>query len=159
MTAMRERIVASALAISGAALISLALHEGYRSTAYDDGVGVQTIGFGETKNVRRGDTTTVERALVRLGASVSEHEARLRDCIGDVPLYQGEWDAYVSWTYNVGTSAACGSSLVKKLRSSPPDYVGACAELLRWTRAGGRELQGLVTRRKAEFKQCIEAGK
>lgn len=156
---MRERIVASALAISGAALISLALHEGYRSKAYDDGVGVQTIGFGETKGVKRGDTTTVERALVRLGASVSEHEQRLRACIGDVPLYQAEWDSYVSWTYNVGTGAACGSTLVKRLQQTPPDYAGACAELLRWTRAGGRELQGLVTRRRAEFKQCTEAAR
>lgn len=156
---MRERMMASALALSGAALISIALHEGYRAVAYDDGVGVQTIGFGETKGVKRGDKTTVERALVRLGASVSEHEARLRDCIGDVPLYQAEWDAYVSWTYNVGTGAACGSSLVKRLRQSPPDYAGACAELLRWTRAGGRELQGLVTRRRAEFKQCSEASR
>lgn len=156
---MRERIVASALAISGAALVSLALHEGYRSKAYDDGVGVQTIGFGETKGVKRGDTTTVERALVRLGASVSEHEQRLRACIGDVPLYQAEWDSYVSWTYNVGTGAACSSSLVKRLQQTPPDYAGACAELLRWTRAGGRELPGLVTRRSAEFKQCTEAAR
>lgn len=155
---MRDRIVASALAISGAALISLALNEGYRPNAYDDGVGVQTIGFGETKGVKRGDTTTVERALVRLGASVSEHEQRLRACIGDVPLYQAEWDAYTSWTYNVGTTAACGSSLVKRLQQTPPDYAGACAELLRWTKAGGRELPGLVTRRRAEFKQCSEAG-
>ena len=156
---MRERIIASALAISGAALVSLALHEGYRSKAYDDGVGVQTIGFGETKGVKRGDTTTVERALVRLGASVAEHEQRLRVCIGDVPLYQAEWDAYTSWAYNVGTGAACSSTLVKRLQQTPPDYAGACAELLRWTRAGGRELQGLVTRRRAEFKQCTEASK
>ena len=154
---MRERIVASLLAISGAAMLSLALHEGYRPAAYDDGVGVQTIGFGETKGVKRGDRTTVERALVQLGSSVAAHESRLRDCIGDVPLYQGEWDAYTSWTYNVGTGAACSSTLVKKLHQLPPDYAGACAELLRWTRAGGRELQGLVIRRRAEFKQCSEA--
>ena len=156
---MRDRIIATALAISGAAMISLALHEGYRPVAYDDGGGVQTIGFGETSGVKRGHKITVERALVQLGTSVAAHESRLRSCIGDVPLYQGEWDAYTSWTYNIGTGAACGSTLVKKLRQKPPDYAGACAELLKWNQDNGRVIPGLTARRQAENKQCTEASK
>lgn len=142
------------LTLSAAALIGIAVHEGYRDRAYDDGVGVQTVGFGTTQGVRKGDTTTPERALIRLGQDVSGKEQELRSCIR-VPLYQREWDAYVSWAYNVGTGAACGSTLVRKLNAM--DYAGACKELLRWTRAGGRELPGLVKRRQDEYRTCMGA--
>lgn len=151
---MSNRIPAAALVLSASALIGIALHEGFRDSAYDDGVGVQSIGFGTTAGVRRGDRITVERALVRLGQDTGKVEAQLRDCI-DVPLYQHEWDAYVSWAYNVGTGAACGSTLVRKLNTG--DYAGACKELLRWNRAGGKVLAGLVKRREAEYRQCIGA--
>lgn len=147
-----SRAPIAALVLSGAALIGIALHEGYRDRAYDDGAGVQTIGFGSTAGVKPGERITVERALIRLGADVAKHETELRRCV-TVPLYQQEWDAYVSWAYNVGTGAACGSTLVKKLNAG--DYPGACRELLRWTRAGGKELPGLVKRRQAEYRRCI----
>lgn len=143
------------LVLSAAALIGLAGWEGFRDKAYDDGVGVQTIGFGSTEGVKHGDTITVERALIKLGADVSKHEQGLRACVALIPLYQHEWDAYVSWAFNVGVGAACGSTLVKKLRSG--DYAGACKELLRWNRAGGRALRGLTLRRQAEYKTCTGA--
>ncbi|AVR89009.1 endolysin [Thauera aromatica K172] len=129
------------------------MHEGYRDTAYDDGVGVQTIGFGTTEGVRPGDRITPERALVRLLADADRTQSDLRACIGPVPMYQHEWDAIVSWAYNVGAGAACKSTLVRRLRAQ--DYPGACAELLRWTYAGGRELPGLVKRRQAEYQLCV----
>lgn len=140
-------------ALSAAALIGIAGWEGFRDKAYDDGVGVQTIGFGSTEGVKPGDTITVERALVKLGADVSRHEKGLRECVALIPLYQHEWDAYVSWTFNVGVGAACGSTLVKRLRSG--DYAGACQELLRWNRAGGRVLRGLTLRRQSEYQRCM----
>jgi len=61
----------------------------------------------------------------------------------------------VSWAYNVGAGAACRSTLVKKLKQTPPDYEGACRELLRWTYAGGRVLPGLVKRREKEYRMCM----
>lgn len=143
----------AALSLSAAALVGIALHEGYRDTAYDDGVGVQTIGFGTTEGVRPGDRITPERALVRLLADADRTQSDLRACIGPVPMYQHEWDAIVSWAYNIGTGAACKSTLVRRLRAQ--DYPGACAELLRWTRAGGRVLPGLVRRRQAEYQLCM----
>lgn len=143
----------AALSLSAAALVGIALHEGYRDTAYDDGVGVQTIGFGTTEGVRPGDRITPERALVRLLADADRTQSDLRACIGPVPMYQHEWDAIVSWAYNIGTGAACKSTLVRRLRAQ--DYPGACAELLRWTRAGGRVLPGLVKRRQAEYQLCM----
>jgi lysozyme len=101
-----------------------------------------------------GQRTTPDRALVRLLADAQQHERELRACIGDVALHQHEWDAYVSWVFNVGTGAACSSTLVRKLRADPPDYAGACRELLRWNRQAGRVLPGLTKRRQAEFEQC-----
>lgn len=146
---MNRKAVAG-LVLSGAGLVSIALHEGFRDRAYDDGVGVQTIGFGTTEGVKPGDRITVERALIRLAGDVSAHEVELRRCLGDVPLFQHEWDAYVSWAYNVGVR--CNSTLVIKLKTG--DYAGACAELSRWVYAGGRVMNGLVKRRAEERARC-----
>jgi lysozyme len=147
-------LVVSALAVSG-----IVLYEGYSSRAYDDGVGVQTIGFGSTRHedgtpVKQGDTVTPQRAVVMLakGADLRWREAAA--CIGDVPIYQHEADAYASLAYNIGAPAFCRSTIVKRLKQNPPDYAGACREILRWTRAGGRELPGLVKRRRAEYQMC-----
>lgn len=145
---------------TAAALAGIAGYEGYRERSYDDGVGVQTVGFGTTRMpdgrpVRKGDRLDPVRAVVVLQADADRHAREFAACIGDVPLTRGEWDAYVSWAYNVGTGAACKSTLVKKLKQIPPDYEGACKELLRWTKAGGRELPGLVKRRQAEYRMCM----
>jgi lysozyme len=147
------RMAISALTLSAAGLIGIALHEGYRGDAYGDAVGVATIGFGTTEGVRRGDRITVERALVRLGQDVERFERELRACIGDVPMYQHEWDAIISWAYNVGSEAACRSTLVRKLQAR--DYEGACNELPRWVFAGGQRLPGLEVRRERERRQCL----
>jgi lysozyme len=105
--------------------------------------------------VEPGDKTTPVSALVRLNDQAESFQRELRACIGDVPMHQHEWDAIVSWTFNVGSRAACGSTLVKKLRAL--DYAGACNELLRWDRFQGRRLAGLTKRRQAEHAQCMGA--
>jgi lysozyme len=146
----------------GATAIAVAMianFEGYSGRAYDDGVGVQTVGFGSTKHpdgrpVKAGDTVTPQRAVVMLAQDADRIAKELSACIGPVPLYKHEWDAYVSWAYNVGSAAACRSTLVRKLKASPPDYAGACRELLKWTKADGRELPGLIKRRQAEYRLC-----
>lgn len=148
-----------AIGATAAVVASIASFEGYRDRAYDDGVGVQTIGFGTTQTdtgaVKPGDKTDPVRAVIALQRGADQRARQLAECIGDVPLSKGEWDAYVSWAYNVGTGAACRSTLVRKLKQTPPDYAGACAELLKWTKAGGRELPGLVKRREAEYRMCM----
>jgi lysozyme len=143
------------LALSAVAMIGIANHEGFRSRAYDDGVGVQTIGFGTTAGVKKGDTITVERALIRLGQDVGRFEQEMRRCIGDVPLYQHEWDAYVSLAYNIGYGGFCCSTIVKRLKQNPPDYNEACQAILLWNKAGGKVWPGLVKRRQAEYRQCM----
>jgi lysozyme len=143
----------AALSLSAAGLVSIALYEGFRDRAYDDGVGVMTVGFGTTQGVKAGDRITVERALVLLAKDADETQKGLRRCIGDVPLSQAEWDAYTSWAYNVGVR--CDSTLVRKLKAG--DYAGACNELSRWVFAGGRKLAGLVARREAERQLCLSS--
>lgn len=149
----RQRIATALLSLSGAGLVGIAAHEGYRGTAYDDGVGVQTIGFGTTAGVKPGDRIEPVRALIRLADDVKAAEHGLARCI-KVPLHQHEWDAYVSWAYNVGTGAACGSTLVRLLNEG--QYEAACRQLPRWNRAGGRVLAGLTKRREEEMRLCLE---
>ncbi|WP_197713797.1 lysozyme [Hydrogenophilus thermoluteolus] len=148
------------LVVSAAAVAGIASFEGYRSRAYDDGAGVQTVGFGTTRRddgspIRAGDTITPQRAVVRLAQDADRIGREIASCIGSVPLYQHEFDAFVSLAYNIGSTAFCRSTLVRKLKETPPDYAGACREILRWTRAGGVELAGLKRRREAEYRQCI----
>lgn len=147
----KQRQAVAALVISASTLVGIAIHEGYVGKTYLDAVGVPTIGFGETKGVKPGQTTTPTRALVQLLKSSEEHAAGMEACI-TVPLHQHEYDAYLSFTYNVGVGAFCRSTLNRKLNAG--DYAGACAELLKWDKAGGRVLPGLTKRRQDEFKIC-----
>ena len=145
---------------SALALGIIAGYEGYRSTAYDDGGGVQTIGFGSTTTqngapVRAGTRTDPVRAVIKLASDADTAAQRLSACIGDVPLSQNEWDAYTSWAYNIGTGAACRSTLVKLLKQTPPDYAGACAQLLRWDTDNGVRIPGLTARRESEYRLCM----
>ena len=146
------RIGIGALAVSATALVSIALNEGYRGEAYKDAVGVPTVGYGETKGVTMKSRTTPDRALVQLLSSANSHADDIRQCI-KVPLYQHEFDAYVSLAYNIGAKNFCGSTLVKKLNAG--DYTGACTEIRRWNKAGGKVLAGLTKRREKEYRMCM----
>lgn len=148
-----NRIQIASLTLSAATLVGIAMHEGYRSDAYTPVAGdVPTIGFGATENVKLGDKISVERALVRLLDDASEFEQAVKRC-APVPMYQYEFDAYVSLSYNIGAGAFCSSTLVKKLNSG--DYVGACEQILRWDRFKGKQLAGLTKRRQQEYKKCL----
>lgn len=149
---MKNRLLIGALSISATALITIASNEGYVGETYTDAVGIPTIGFGETKGVKYGQKTDPVRALIQLNASMDEHAKGIAKCI-NVPISQGEYDAYISFAYNVGVNAFCTSTLNKKLNAM--DYYGACKELLRWNKAGGKVLNGLTKRREQEYKQCL----
>jgi len=151
-----------AMALSAAALVGIALHEGYSDKAIVPVKGdALTIGFGTTGGVKMGDTITPPRALMRALQDIQKFEGALKECV-TVPLAQHEYDAYISFSYNVGSSAFCSSTMVKKLNNL--DYEGACAELLRWTWFQGKNCAlpensrlcgGLAARRQAEYKQCM----
>lgn len=150
----RPRTAVASLVISASLLIGIAAHEGYVGNTYLDAVGIPTIGFGETKGVKPNQKTDPVRALIQLDKSINEHAAGMSECI-KVPISQQEYDAYISFTYNVGVRAFCTSTLNKKLNAM--DYAGACKELLKWDKAGGKVLPGLTKRRQEEYKTCIGA--
>lgn len=158
MAGMRKP--AALTVVAALTIASIAGYEGYRRTAYDDGVGVQTVGFGSTRHpdgrpVKPGDMVSPERAVLMLAADAERIWREAAACIADVPLAPFEAAAFQSLAYNIGAGAFCRSTLVKKLKASPPDYAGACREILRWNRAGGQVLPGLTKRREAEYRQCM----
>jgi len=107
-----NRFTVSSLVVSAAALIGIAVSEGYRGEAYVPVKGdVATIGFGSTGGVKMGDKTTPERALITLLKDVDHHANGIKACI-QVPLYQREFDAYTSLAFNIGVNAFCKSTLV-----------------------------------------------
>lgn len=152
---MITRNQVTALTLSAAALVGIALHEGYTDRAIIPVPGdVPTIGFGTTGGVKMGDVTTPPKALARKLADVQKFEGALKRCV-KVPLHQHEYDAYISLAYNIGDGAFCNSSLVRKLNAG--DYAGACNEILRWDKFKGQPLRGLTLRRQQEHKTCISA--
>ena len=151
MKAARTKI--GALALSAAALVGLALHEGYSDRAIIPVPGdVPTIGFGTTEGVKMGDRITAPQALARKLADVQKFEGALKQCV-TVPLHQHEYDAYISLSYNIGSRAFCNSTLVRVLNQG--QYEEACRQILRWDRFKGEPLRGLTIRRQAEYKQCM----
>ena len=127
-------------------------HEGVRLTAYADPVGVWTIGYGHTTaagppKVERGMKITDAGADAILRQDLAKFEGYVSSAV-KVPLNQNEFDALVSFTFNLGPGNLRSSTLLKKLNAG--DRAGAADEFLKWTKAGGKTLPGLVKRREAE---------
>lgn len=149
---MASRIQVGALVLSAAGLIGIVSYEGYSDKAYIPVPGdVPTIGFGTTEGVKIGEKITPVPALRRALSDINKDEKQIKRCV-KVPLHQSEYDAYSSLTYNIGSTAFCNSTLVKKLNSG--DYSGACAEISRWDKQGKKVLRGLTIRRAEERKTC-----
>ena len=115
--------------------------------------GVWTIGYGQTgryygKRVRRGMTTTKAEAHAWLrDHSIKTYEDAVTQAV-KVPLNQNQFDALVSFAYNVGVGALKQSTALRKLNAG--DYAGAADALTMWTKFKGKVLAGLVRRRKEE---------
>lgn len=152
---IRRASIAS-LVLSAAALVGIALKEGYTDQAIIPVPGdVPTLGFGTTDGVKLGDRTTPPQALARKLSDVQKFEGAIRQCVR-VPLHQHEYDAYVSLAYNIGSSAFCASTLVRLLNQE--QYEDACRQILRWDRFKGQPLRGLTIRRQSEYAQCMGEG-
>jgi GH24 family phage-related lysozyme (muramidase) len=150
---VRKRTLAGSFAVLAiAAAPFVAQWEGLRTQAYQDVIGVWTVCFGETKGVSPGDVYTVAECEGMLDEELQRYAVALGKCL-KASLPEGAAVAFLSWSYNVGTGAACRSTLVRKANAG--DLFGACDELLRWNRAGGRVVRGLVNRRKSEHELCI----
>ncbi|HBB8369422.1 TPA: lysozyme [Escherichia coli] len=126
--------------------------EGCKLTAYQDSVGVWTIGYGWTqpvdgKPIRAGMTIKQETAERLLKTGMVSYESDVSRLV-KVGLTQGQFDALVSFTYNLGARSLSTSTLLRQLNAG--DYAGAADEFLRWNKAGGKVLNGLTRRREAE---------
>lgn len=128
--------------------------EGLKLSAYDDGTGVWTIGYGTTrypngKRVSEGDRCSLEQAKTYMQHDLKIFERAVNSSV-KVPLKQNQFDALVSLTYNIGVGAFKHSTLLKKLNSG--DYKEAANQFDVWVNASGKRLQGLVNRRAMEKK-------
>lgn len=126
--------------------------EGCRLGAYRDSVGVWTIGYGWThpvdgKPVGLGMVISQETAERLLKNGLVSFERDVMKVVR-VPLTQAQFDALVSFAYNLGSRSLSSSTLMRKLNAG--DYAGAADEFLRWDKAGGKVLPGLTRRRAAE---------
>ena len=121
--------------------------EGCELTAYQCSAGVWTIGYGHTKDVEPGMQITQEDAEEMLVEELHEYENYINKYV-TAPLSQNQFDAMVSWVYNLGPANLKASTLLKVLNAE--DYDGVPAQIKRWNKAGGEILDGLIRRREAE---------
>ena len=133
--------------ISKAGLDLIKQFEGLYLNAYRCPAGVPTIGYGHTAGVAMGQTITQQQADDYLRRDVRQFERAVSRQVR-VPLTQGQFDALVSFAFNLGEGALAQSTLLRLLNAG--DYAGAAAQFDRWNKAGGRVLPGLVRRRAAE---------
>lgn len=122
--------------------------EGCRLEAYQDAIGVWTIGWGHTEDVQPGQKISQHQADVMLQSDLEIYEQGVEKLLWGIPVTEAQFDALVCFAYNVGLANLGRSTLLKRLRGG--DAAGAAAEFLKWTRAGGKILPGLVKRRQAE---------
>lgn len=122
-------------------------HEGLRLEAYRCPAGIYTIGYGHTAGVRRGDVIDEHRAEQLLADDLKKFEAVVNsECPG---INQNQFDALVSFTFNLGETNLRKSTLLKCVKANP-DNVNIRTEFLRWNKSKGEVLPGLIRRRKAE---------
>jgi len=121
--------------------------EGCELEAYKCAAGVWTIGYGSTKGVKKGDTLTQEEADELLLHEMDEYEGYIKDNVTS-DLDQNQFDALVSWVFNLGPSNLKASTMLKVINAG--DMKEVPAQIKRWNKANGKTLQGLIRRREAE---------
>jgi lysozyme len=132
--------------------------EGFSSHIYLDAAGLPTIGYGhllhagEAEMFKNGITESVAQALLIKDVLRAE-QAVLR--LITVPLTNGQFDALVSFTFNLGAGALQRSTLRRKINRE--DHPDAPAEFMKWVWAGGRRLKGLIRRRSAEAQLYVRS--
>jgi len=121
--------------------------EGCELKAYQDSVGVWTIGYGHTKGVEEGQEITQDEAEDMLASELGEYEGYISDMV-ECDLEQCQFDALVAWVYNLGPTNLRSSTMLKRLNKK--DFDDVPNQIKRWDKAGGKVLAGLVRRREAE---------
>lgn len=127
--------------------------EGFRDKAYQDVVGVWTIGYGFTKGVVEGMTITPNGAKIRLQDELTEYERAVENAC-TIPPNQNQFDALVSFAFNVGCAGMRRSSVIKAHNRG--DFDSAARAFALWNKAGGKVYRGLVRRRASEASLYLE---
>lgn len=126
-------------------------YEGFRAFAYLCPAGVWTVGFGTTringKPVHENQKVTIDEANILLEEDLKKFEDSINTLV-DVQLNQNQFDALVSFVYNLGPTNFKKSTLLKKINDS--EFSEAAEEFLKWNKAKGKVLPGLTRRRNAE---------
>lgn len=135
--------------------------EGCRLKSYKDSAGIWTVGYGLTSAagiipVTEGLTITQAQADDYLARALVKYEQAVERAITR-PMTQPQFDAMTSLCYNIGPGAFAASTVVRRFNAE--DIAGAGEAFLMWTKAGGKELQGLVNRRHDERRMFLSAGK
>lgn len=131
----------------------VAIHEGLRPKAYLDPVGIPTICYGETLNVKMGDVQTVENCNIMLKARLKMFGVAV-DYIIEPPMSAETHAAFTSFAYNVGIDAFRRSTLARLYNEGKKRE--ACNQLPRWNKAKGKVLAGLTKRREQERQLCLK---
>jgi lysozyme len=131
----------------------VAMFEGRSLVAYLDPPGIPTICYGHTGGVSIGDTATPEECEGLLAEDLKEAAVTF-DKEVKIRVAEETRAALISFIYNAGSGSFKKSTLLKKLNAG--DIKGACNELPKWVYAGGKRIQGLVNRRKAEQELCLK---
>lgn len=125
--------------------------EGFRATAYLCPAGVWTVGYGTTriggKPVKDGTKITTEEAETFLEQDLKRFEDGVNRLV-QVEITQNQFDALVSFVYNLGIGSLQKSTLLKKLNAGL--FAEAAEQFLKWDKSDGKSLPGLARRRKAE---------
>lgn len=147
----RAAVIGVSAAVAALAVPVVYHYEGEIRRGYLDPIGIVTACTGHTATASLDRTYTAAECRELLEHDLAEHNGSLLSCV-HVPMADHVHAALLSFTFNVGGAAVCSSTLVRKLNAG--DTAGACAELSRWTYAGGRQLPGLVKRRATERRLC-----
>lgn len=140
-------VAVAALVLSPEGVRLIKGHEGTKQSAYLDSVGVPTICTGSTRNVFIGQYATLEECEQRLVEDTSRAGLAIKRLV-KVKLTQEQYDALVSFVFNVGEGNFAKSTLLTRVNDGL--CYAAALQFKRWVYAGGRKLRGLVTRREAE---------
>lgn len=149
----RAKLVAAVGAPCAALLLAyVPQFEGVILRGYRDPIGIVTACAGHTATAVLGRAYTREECETLLVTDLVQHAGPVLKCTPGIRGNTGVTAAAVSFAFNVGVSKYCGSTMARKFNAG--DWAGGCAELSRWTYAGGRELPGLVKRRATERAIC-----
>jgi lysozyme len=159
----RSRLGGVGAAITGLGLLAIATlggHEGLRLYVYKDVIGVWTYCYGETKGAAalRGQRFTKEKCDAVFITRLNQFEQEMRACIQYPDLIPDKsYVAFLSLAYNIGSGGFCKSSVARAINAG--NLTQACNNLLKFNKAGGKVIKGLVRRRNEERTLCLKGVK